>query len=175
MDKGVAMRKSSPLIVSSATPRSRVIVYALGAAFVAAGCGGAESVPDVPESAPPVEASAPAAASGMSVRIMQPTDGASVAAPVRIVLEVEGLEIMPAGEGVDNPKAGHHHLLIDEAVPEAGVPIPSVQGYVHMGLGQTEFDLDLPPGEHTIIAVIGDFAHRPLSPSVEDTIQIVVH
>jgi hypothetical protein len=166
------MIRSSLWVTSSATSRPRVMAYALGAAFVAAGCGGAESVP---ESAPPVEAPAPAPASDMSVRIMQPTDGASVATPVHIVLEVEGLEIVPAGEGVDNPRAGHHHLLIDEAVPDAGVPIPSVQGHVHMGQGQTEIDLELPPGEHTIIAVIGDFAHRPFSPSIEDTIQIVVH
>lgn len=141
------------------------------AAFVG-GCGGAADAPAEDTDAPAAaEEAAPEPT--MSVRIVQPVDGAALASPVRIVMEVEGLTIVPAGE--DEPRSGHHHLLINQEVPEAGVPIPSIDGHVHLGQAQTEVDLELPPGEHTIIAVVGDFAHRVLSPSVEDTIRIIVN
>lgn len=158
-------------VTHSWRPRRRGISGALFlAAFVAACGGGADAPAEEAEAAPEAEV---AAEPTMSVRIVQPVDGAALASPVRIVMEVEGLEIVPAGE--DIPRSGHHHLLINQEVPEAGVPIPSIDGYVHMGQAQTEIDLELPPGEHTIIAVVGDFAHRVLDPSVEDTIRITVN
>jgi len=150
-------------------PLALVVATAVGA------CGAGEPEPEAAPEAEIEVAPTPSAPtpSDMSVRIVQPTDGAALASPVRIVLEVEGLDIVPAGE--DQPRSGHHHLLVNEPVPTDGAPIPTVRGFVHLGAAQTEYDLELPSGEYTIIAVIGDFAHRILSPSVEDTIQIVIH
>lgn len=140
---------------------------ALGLALVA--CG------DAPESgeggAPSEEMAAPSA----SVRIVEPADGATVeGGSVLVTLEVSGLTIAPAG--TMEPGTGHHHLVVDADLPAAGAPIPSTPGvYIHMGQGQTEYELtDLEPGEHTVIAVVGDGAHIPLMPWVVDTIRFAV-
>ena len=122
----------------------------------------------------PEEGSAPAEA-GASVRITQPASGARVAGgSVLVTLEVSGLTIAPAG--TMEPGTGHHHLVVDADLPAAGLPIPATPGvHIHMGQAQTEYELTgLTAGEHTMIAVVGDGAHVPLSPSVVDTVRFVV-
>jgi len=108
----------------------------------------------------------------MTVNFVTPTDGETVPSPVRVVFEVTGLDIVPAG--TDQPRSGHHHILVDQDIPPAGTPVPSTTGYNHWGQAQTEADLELPPGEHRLIAVVADFAHIPLQPLVVDTVTIVV-
>ncbi len=112
---------------------------------------------------------------GPSVRIVQPADGATVqGGSVLVVLEVSGLTIATAG--TMDPGTGHHHLVVDAGLPAAGTPIPTTAGvHIHMGQAQTEMELtDLEPGEHMVIAVVGDGVHTPLSPYVVDTIHFVV-
>ena len=142
----------------------RVRGLAAGALVLAlVGCG------DAPE-----EGGAPAEA-GASVRISQPVAGARVAGgSVLVTLEVSGLTIAPAG--TMEPGTGHHHLVVDAELPAAGLPIPATPGvYIHMGQAQTEYELTgLAAGEHTVIAVVGDGAHIPLSPWVVDTVRFVV-
>ena len=113
---------------------------------------------------------------GPSVRIVQPADGATVeGGSVLIMLEVSGLTIAPAG--TMEPGTGHHHLMVDAELPAAGLPIPTTPGvHIHMGQAQTEYELTgLEAGEHTVIAVVGDGSHIPLTPSVVDTIRFVVN
>ena len=78
--------------------------------------------------------------------------------------------------GTMDAGTGHHHLVVDTDLPEAGVAIPSTPGvHIHMGKAQTEMELtDLAPGEHIVIAVVGDGAHVPLDPWVADTVGFVV-
>jgi hypothetical protein len=93
---------------------------------------------------------------------------------VVVMLEVSDLLIAPAG--TMDAGTGHHHLIVDTDLPEAGAPIPSTPGvHIHMGKAQTELELtDLAPGEHVVIAVVGDGGHVPLSPWVADTVRFVV-
>ena len=127
-------------------------------------CGGQESASEGEDEA---VSDAP-----MVVRLTEPADGAVVDNPVRVAFEVEGLIVVPAGEM--QPRSGHHHLLVDVDEPAAGTPVPVTDGYMHFGQGQTELELELAPGEHRLIALVGDFAHIPLVPNVADTITIVV-
>ena len=63
--------------------------------------------------------------------------------------------------------SGHHHLLIDVSEPlDRDQPIPADNKHVHFGRGQTETELELPPGEHTLQLVLGDAEHRPFDPPV---------
>ncbi len=72
-----------------------------------------------------------------------------------------------APAGVTAPNTGHHHLLIDVAeLPPDNLPIPNDATHKHFGAGQTETELALEPGKHTLQLVLGDAAHIPHQPPV---------
>jgi hypothetical protein len=71
-----------------------------------------------------------------------------------------------APAGVDIAGTGHHHLIIDAPLPPAGQPIPADDRHRHFGKGQTETELSLPPGEHTLQLLLGDHTHMPHDPPV---------
>jgi hypothetical protein len=112
------------------------------------------------------------AAQAASVSFVQPTDGASVSNPVHVVFRVEGMKIAPAGTMTDG--TGHHHLLVDGKPLPKGEVIPANDKSLHFGKGQTETDLTLPPGDHTLTLQFGDGAHRSYGPEMSKTITVHV-
>ena len=110
---------------------------------------------------------------GAKVYIISPSDGDTVQNPVTVQFGLRGMGVAPAG--VDKANTGHHHLLIDAALPALDKPIPSNDTHKHFGKGQTETQLTLSPGKHTLRLVLGDKGHIPFSPPViSDTITITV-
>ena len=104
-----------------------------------------------------------AAPPGARVYILSPADGASVSSPVTVRFGLEGMGVAPAG--VDKTNTGHHHLLIDVAeMPPLNMPLPTTDQIRHFGGGQTEVQLDLAPGEHSLQLVLGDYLHIPHDP-----------
>jgi hypothetical protein len=94
-----------------------------------------------------------------------PKDGARVASPVKVVFGLKGMGVAPAGIKFDN--TGHHHLLVDTAVPsDLTQPLPVTDNIRHFGKGQTETTLDLPPGKHTLQLLFADATHTPFTPNV---------
>jgi hypothetical protein len=91
-------------------------------------------------------------------------DGAILPPKTRIEFGVANIEIAPAGEVKSN--SGHHHLLIDTGLPPLDAPIPSDFNHLHFGKGQTEVELELAPGEHTLQLLLGDQKHIPHDPPV---------
>ena len=84
-----------------------------------------------------------------------------VTSPFRLIFGVVGMGVAPAG--VKKPGTGHHHLLIDTSLPKLlGTPIPFSDNYRHFGGGQTEVELTLSPGKHTLQLLFADDEHRPL-------------
>ncbi len=145
---------------------------AMGAALAFAACGGGDPEPGADEAGAATETAETTPTAG--VVISEPADGATFdAGPVRVVMEVMGLVVAPAG--TMDPGTGHHHLVVNADV-DWSLPIPNDPGvHYHMGLGQPEFTLEeLPPGEHRIIAVVADGVHVPLDPPVSDTITVVI-
>ena len=114
-----------------------------------------------------------APASPPAPEILAPLDGAEVAGPdVRIMLGAN-VAIVPAG--TDQPNSGHHHLMIDADLTPEDEPIPAGPGIVHLGAAQTEHVIEgLAPGEHTIIARLGNYLHVPLPGARTDTVRITV-
>lgn len=106
------------------------------------------------------------APAGAEVYIVSPADGATVASPVRVVFGLRGMGVAPAG--VDVPDTGHHHLLINVALEELNLNegVPTDERHRHFGRGQTEAVIDLPPGTHTLMLVLGDHFHVPHDPPV---------
>lgn len=115
---------------------------------------------------------------GAEVYFVNLEDGQTVSSPFTVVFGLKGMGVAPAG--VDNEvfeNIGHHHLLINaELTPEiAESGIPADEHHVHFGKGQTETELDLPPGDHKLQLVFADPAHVPHNPVVaSDTITIHV-
>lgn len=88
----------------------------------------------------------------------EPADGASVPAGFRVVMQIEGMDVQPAGEAVDG--AGHHHLIIDGDCVAKGESVPKDATHMHFGKGQTETTLNLEPGKHTLTLQFADGLHR---------------
>lgn len=113
---------------------------------------------------------------GAAAYIQSPADGAVVPSPVTVRFGLRGIGVAPAG--VQLPNTGHHHMLIDVAaadMPSFDLPLPATDQVMHFGLGQTETELNLEPGQHTLQLVLGDHLHTPHSPPVtSETITITV-
>ncbi|MCP4769160.1 MAG: DUF4399 domain-containing protein [Gammaproteobacteria bacterium] len=101
---------------------------------------------------------------GAGVYIVSPAHGENVTTPFKVVFGLSGMGVAPAG--IDKAKTGHHHLLIDTAVPDLASPVPSDANHRHFGGGQTEVVIELPPGRHTLQLLLADFAHAPHTPAV---------
>ena len=96
------------------------------------------------------------------VYIESPENGALVQSPVEIVFALDGMELAPAGTYATD--TGHHHLIIDNELPDLGMPIPSDNNPLHVGKAQDRVLLDLEPGLHTLQLLLGDGSHIPHQP-----------
>lgn len=102
---------------------------------------------------------------GAEVYIISPKDGAKVHSPVQVQFGLKGMGVAPAGVKFEN--TGHHHLLIDTDPPaNMGAPLPATDNIRHFGKGQTETELTLTPGKHTLQLLLGDQSHVPHDPPV---------
>ena len=93
-----------------------------------------------------------------------PRDGSRV--PQRFTVRIGLKEMGVAPAGVKMANTGHHHLLIDVPPGPPGEPIPSDYNHIHLGNGQTEVVVTLPPGVHTLQLVVADHDHIPHLPPV---------
>ncbi len=100
-----------------------------------------------------------------SVAIVSPLDGEAVTSPFNVVFAVHGMTLAPAGGS--EPNSGHHHLLIDTPVPtDLSKPLPADSQHLHFGKAQTETEVTLAPGRHTLQLILGDANHIPHEPPV---------
>ncbi|MEL6219044.1 MAG: DUF4399 domain-containing protein [Pseudomonadota bacterium] len=127
---------------------------------------------------------------GARVYFINLQDGDVVTGPVFIQFGLSGMGVAPAG--TEREFTGHHHLLINttlrprdhnRALPSnasAGNVRQLLSGllksaHVHFGGGQTEVNLDLPPGEYTLQLVFADWTHVPHNPPLQsDVIRVTV-
>jgi hypothetical protein len=110
----------------------------------------------------------------VTLYFQSPKDGETVSSPFTVRFGLKGMGIAPAG--VNHPNTGHHHLLIDlEKLPDFNAALPVTDNIRHFGAGQTEAELTLPPGTHTLQLVFGDYLHIPHeNPVVSQKITITV-
>ncbi len=111
---------------------------------------------------------------GASVAFKALHDGDLVPPTFTVKFLVSGMGIAPAGTMIDN--TGHHHLLIDAIeMPDMNLSLPATDQIRHFGKGQTEAELTLREGEHTLQLLFADYSHTPHEPPVmSDKITITV-
>ena len=143
-------------------------------------CSTSEPPPPAPAPAPAKEEKPapvavpdlPAVPAGAKVMFVEPKDGAKVKSPLKVVFGVEALEVEPAGEV--HAGKGHHHLIIDADVIDPGTAVPADERHIHYGKGQTEVEVELQPGEHTLTMQFADGLHRSYGEPLSSTIKVTV-
>ena len=129
----------------------------IAALMLAAPLAGAQT----PAVAPERTASPP----GAEAYIISPKDGATVRSPVLLQFGLKAMGVAPAGVKFEN--TGHHHLLVDTDAPaDLAAPLPVTDKILHFGKGQTEAQVPLSPGKHTLQLLLGDQNHVPHNPPV---------
>lgn len=100
---------------------------------------------------------------GAAAYIVSPAEGAVVSSPVTVVFGLKEMGVSPAG--FERPNTGHHHLLVDaKELPPVDVPMGAQ--VKHFGGGQTQVELELSPGKHSLQLILGDHLHMPHDPVV---------
>ncbi len=114
------------------------------------------------------------AAEGARTYIISPKDGATVPEDFTVKFGLSGMGVAPAG--FDKVGTGHHHLLIDvDELPVLTEPLAATTKIRHFGGGQTEANISLPPGEHTLQLLLGNYTHVPHDkPVLSEKISITV-
>lgn len=106
------------------------------------------------------------------VEFLAPANGDTVTSPVTIKMGVTGAEVKPAGALVAG--TGHHHIIVDSEKVPAGTAVPSDPNHIHFGDGSTETQLELEPGEHTLMLQFADGMHRSYGEGASATIKVTV-
>lgn len=92
--------------------------------------------------------------------IIEPADGETLPQTFTVKFGLSGMELAPAGTDQDN--TGHHHLLIDQQeLPDLSTSLPATEQIRHFGKAQTETELTLEPGKHTLQLILGNYLHVP--------------
>jgi hypothetical protein len=104
------------------------------------------------------------ASRGAEVYFIDLKDGATVPSKLKLSFGLRNMGVAPAGS--DRENSGHHHLLIDTELPPLDKPIPNDFNHLHFGAGQTEAEITLKPGPHTLQLLMGDKDHVPHTPPV---------
>jgi hypothetical protein len=111
-------------------------------------------------------------AAAQNVDFATPRDGDTVTSPFKVRFLVRDMQVAPAGEM--KPGTGHHHILINTPPIAENNVIPADDQHKHFGKGQTETELSLPPGEHTLSLQFADGAHRSYGEAYRKTIRVKV-
>ncbi|MBR0823225.1 DUF4399 domain-containing protein [Bradyrhizobium liaoningense] len=101
---------------------------------------------------------------GAGVYFIGLKDGDTLPTKTTLHFGLHGMGVAPAGS--DRANSGHHHLIVDSPTPSLNAEIPNDFQHLHFGAGQTEAEVSLTPGEHTLQLVFADKNHVPHSPPV---------
>src|SRR6476619_2408150 len=103
-------------------------------------------------------------AEGAAVHFIDLKDGQTVPPKVTVRFGLREMGVAPASS--DRANSGHHHLLIDTELPPLDQPIPNDFNHLHFGAGQSEAEVSLKHGPHTLQLLLGDKDHIPHTPPV---------
>jgi hypothetical protein len=109
---------------------------------------------------------------GAKVYFIDIKDGQHLPQTFTVRFGLRGMGLAPAG--IEKANTGHHHLLVDAPLPPADEPVPNDPQHLHFGAGQTEADVTLAPGPHTLQLLFADRNHVQHDPPVASEVVHVV-
>lgn len=119
---------------------------------------------------PPV----PEVPAGAKVFFANLKDGESITSPFKVQMGVEGMSVDTANGNV-KAGSGHHHIFIDGPDSLAtGETVPKDSVHLHFGNAQTETELKLAPGKHTLTLQFADALHRSYGQKLSTKITVDV-
>ena len=158
--EGVRRLKKSALLTSAGL----LVLYVLMATVA---CGSTKPAATPPAAIP-------------SLTIIAPATGATVTGPkVKVEAEAKNWQTVAAAGSAVTPGEGHLHFFID--VPASSVAVGQAiptgdPKYVHAGAAPlTGRELELSPGQHTIIVVAGNSAHIALASPAPQSVTFTVN
>lgn len=117
-----------------------------------------EPVPDIP--------------TGAKVYFKNLKNNQTVSSPVKVEMGADGIKVDSAGKV--RQASGHHHLLVDAGAIEAGQVVPKDSTHLHFGNAQTQAEVPLKPGKHTLTLQFADGLHRSYGDKLSNTITVTV-
>ncbi|MCO4294584.1 DUF4399 domain-containing protein [Solitalea sp. MAHUQ-68] len=109
---------------------------------------------------------------GQEVYFVNLKDGETVKSPFKVEMGVKGMTVEPIGQ--IHPDKGHHHIIVDGSFIPAGTTVPADSTHIHFGKGQTETELKLAPGSHTLTLQFADGMHASYGVRMSKTITVEV-
>ena len=106
------------------------------------------------------------------VTIVQPKSNSLLSNPIKICMEIEGMILEDAENGV-REGYGHHHILFSSLPANLNVPIGKNEA-IHMSDGAKCRIVNLIPGQHVIRTLFSYADHVPYNPAITDKILIKV-
>lgn len=101
-------------------------------------------------------------------------DGDVVPPKLHLKFGAEHIKVRNAGEDIFDRNSGHYHILVDQGAIDKGGIVPFDETHIHYGKGQTEGDLTLAPGPHTLTLQFADGAHSSYGQQLSSTVHILV-
>lgn len=133
-----------------------------------------DSIPDVPDEMTEenMDAEINYDAVDGAVWFETPDHGDMVTTPVEFITDAKEFVLEsnsnPAREG-----HGHLHLLVNQEFVEPGEKVPKGEGYYHLTDGKRKFEIELPPGEHTLRLQAGDARHHAYDMTDEIDVEVI--
>ncbi len=100
------------------------------------------------------------------------TDSQVLKSPFTLKMRVVGMEVEKAGP--INELKGHHHVIIDGSAVEEGQTVINDENHLHFGQGQTEAELKLSPGFHTLTLQFANGVHASYGERWSRTLHVQV-
>ncbi|MEK6627058.1 MAG: DUF4399 domain-containing protein [Bdellovibrionota bacterium] len=115
-----------------------------------------------------------AAAHNAKVFFIEPKNNAVVGPTFKVKMGLKGMIVCEANIETKDKKCGHHHIIIDGKFVPAGQPVAKDETHIHYGKKQTETELTLSPGKHSLTLQFADFAHLSYGEKFSETITVEV-
>ena len=107
---------------------------------------------------------------GKGVFFTNLSDSQEVKSPFIVKMGIVGMDVIAAGDIKE--LTGHHHIIIDGQPIESGQGVPLDETHLHYGKAQTEADIKLEPGFHTLTLQFANGVHASFGPRWSRTITV---